>query len=1308
MESPSTVALAVPAVLHCRNPWLSPPSPELGFSLQFGLGEIRVGVEEGYPDGVRRTWWCCCIGVRSPELRAIVAGSFAGKYSKPSFTFENIMCMISNDLIVNLDSVYMDVRRIRYAYSASTLSVYYVLFATRRVSVDSGVALGRGKAMAWMKFPWWSRSTAPPPQPRSIRFTWRRWSVGVVDSHHMIKLCWKEESLSRGRCRISLRVFQRNRLALGIPFLGHGIFAVSVEGPGFGGDDQAFSEVEVKASCFLKVDFNSEKVVPKSVPRLEPKLVPIRDGASYSTQPIEDAFLRKSYAANVVTFPILFLYKATINPSHSSPKTNVFSTKVFLRVRRTCCSSWWPPKSPELGVIIAGKFAGKFSKPSISFEFDIIEEVSIRGFTPRTKSFLSSPELEIKPMHSPPCVSGFPDGFNCGVVGWVGGPEIKKPKGMLFPLCSPGVVMALKSPPMIQGRVEVRRVPKKPGLVRETMDLAVKTKLVSRVLNLGGINQGFKDSQEFSVVRLRELVKTLERGCDPSYILDDNIHKERGAFGGREREALAWRLVTMLDLGGICLFLCLRETLGETPLIVLRVAEGEEDMGSSQDADGVAVFKTNPLQNLFDDWQWGSQFTESSYKGELIGSREGLNLCRSEGDCRETFVFGDGFGVDGRLGGAGGGSNDISKGAFDVMPGRGSRGGGWQRGKAIHPRFGVRFGVPVAVETRGEKKAVTTAGGRCGKKLEGKAIGFFKGIPLVSFTQEDIAELSSRFKLALVAKFLRRPSFTSMTKFLQKLGLRGSFDLTVLPPHRFLINFQEEEDYLRLFLRRSWLVFGYTMTMSKWSPSLSHDMENPFMPIWIAFPDLPIHLHDKRALHLISSSIGTPLKVDSNTLNFSRPGLARCRVEVDISNLPPAKVLINHGGEELIFPFYFENVPLFCKTCKKTGHTLETCARRKIPPEKDNHKREAFSEKGARDNQVQAKEDKTGEQWQQVVSKKGKDKLLVNGAGKLAWRAKPAPIIPAWKEGPGESSNSQAKPPVSPGTPQATNIFPYATTNTNKADHKKAGTYSISDPSILSAFTLRHLHENVVRAPILYEVPDLIDNSLAIVPFEGFALPEDDVPDVGFFKEPEDIDDQLKQLDALLSREDFPPLKDSISQSPKDFSSQTKAVIEDEQILSCCFNHLGSSSSLWISSVYANSLGLVKGGEGECVKDLIESLSMSSRSGPKPFKFLNVWSSHPTYRNLLISSWDKTYHGGGMRGLVCKLSNFKATLLTWNKEKFGNLFQDVKDAEKRVEQAEEKLEQGLTNKSTGIQTCHSPTPTSPKKKRRVFGLKRQI
>ncbi|VFQ93056.1 unnamed protein product [Cuscuta campestris] len=172
-----------------------------------------------------------------------------------------------------------------------------------------------------------------------------------------------------------------------------------------------------------------------------------------------------------------------------------------------------------------------------------------------------------------------------------------------------------------------------------------------------------------------------------------------------------------------------------------------------------------------------------------------------------------------------------------------------------------------------------------GKQLEGKPTGLFKGIPSVSFTNKDIKDLSSRFKHALVAKFQSRPSFTTMRNFMQQLGLQGKFNISTLSHQRFLLNLELEEDYLRLFMRRSWRVHGYNMTLTKWSPSLSQESESPIMPIWISIPNLPIHLHDKRALLIIASTIGHPLKVDSCTLNFSRPQLARCCVEVDISSL---------------------------------------------------------------------------------------------------------------------------------------------------------------------------------------------------------------------------------------------------------------------------------------------------------------------------------------------------------------------------------------------------------------------------------------
>ncbi|VFQ65575.1 unnamed protein product [Cuscuta campestris] len=420
-----------------------------------------------------------------------------------------------------------------------------------------------------------------------------------------------------------------------------------------------------------------------------------------------------------------------------------------------------------------------------------------------------------------------------------------------------------------------------------------------------------------------------------------------------------------------------------------------------------------------------------------------------------------------------------------------------------------------------------------GKRLEGKATGFFKGIPSVSFTKDDISELASRFRLALVGKFKHRPSFSSMNLFLQKLGLKGRFEISALPHQRFLLNFSKEEDYLRLFLRRTWQVFGVPMTLTKWSPSLSQETENPAMPIWIAFPDLPIHLHDKRALHLISSTIGNPLQVDSCTLNFSRPALARCCVEVDISNLPPPKVLINHGGEELIFSFFYENVPSYCKDCKRTGHLRENCRGKKTTVADRKRPEPPMEEPVISQGQLSGQGNP--EKWQAVKSKKGKNKVSEPLTGNFHWRAKPtATAHTTWLEGPGESSKN-------PVTSTAPNTPPSA-----KAG--KIGTYCITDPNLLSSLTLRHVQENVLRTPIFSDIQQDMDNSLAIVPFQQnpfLTLPDDGPPEVGFFTEANVIDEKIKLLDNLLALENFPPLpvsKENLSGSPRSSSSRVKQI----------------------------------------------------------------------------------------------------------------------------------------------------------------------
>ncbi|VFR03540.1 unnamed protein product, partial [Cuscuta campestris] len=55
--------------------------------------------------------------------------------------------------------------------------------------------------------------------------------------------------------------------------------------------------------------------------------------------------------------------------------------------------------------------------------------------------------------------------------------------------------------------------------------------------------------------------------------------------------------------------------------------------------------------------------------------------------------------------------------------------------------------------------------------------------------------------------------------------------------------------------------------------------------------------------------------------------------------------------------------------------------------------------------------------------------------------------------------------------------------------------------------------------------------------------------------------------------------------------------------------------------------------------------------------------------------------GGGMRGLAMKLSNLKKTLIKWNKETFGNIFEEVSKAQDRSEKAEAILEMDESEKN---------------------------
>ncbi|VFQ86944.1 unnamed protein product [Cuscuta campestris] len=98
-----------------------------------------------------------------------------------------------------------------------------------------------------------------------------------------------------------------------------------------------------------------------------------------------------------------------------------------------------------------------------------------------------------------------------------------------------------------------------------------------------------------------------------------------------------------------------------------------------------------------------------------------------------------------------------------------------------------------------------------------------------------------------------------------------------------------------------------------------------------------------------------------------------------------------------------------------------------------------------------------------------------------------------------------------------------------------------------------------------------------------------------------------------------------------------------------------------------NSMHISRGTSDHC--PILVKASNPTFNGPRPFRFLNCWPNHPTFKALISRNWGK-YSGGGMRGLMNKLFNLRKELHAWNGTVFGNIFSKTKDLESSVLEAE--------------------------------------
>ena len=142
-----------------------------------------------------------------------------------------------------------------------------------------------------------------------------------------------------------------------------------------------------------------------------------------------------------------------------------------------------------------------------------------------------------------------------------------------------------------------------------------------------------------------------------------------------------------------------------------------------------------------------------------------------------------------------------------------------------------------------------------------------------------------------------------------------------------VFRFAREEDRQRVLAGGPYFVYGRPLLL-KHMPDCFEFKEDDISltPVWATLPSLPLECWHPNALGKIGSRIGTPIAMDSLTMNMERVSYARILVEVDASKKLIEQVeFVMPNGITRKQPVVYEFTPKFCTACNRFGHLLETC-----------------------------------------------------------------------------------------------------------------------------------------------------------------------------------------------------------------------------------------------------------------------------------------------------------------------------------------------------------------------------------------------
>ncbi|VFQ70642.1 unnamed protein product [Cuscuta campestris] len=149
--------------------------------------------------------------------------------------------------------------------------------------------------------------------------------------------------------------------------------------------------------------------------------------------------------------------------------------------------------------------------------------------------------------------------------------------------------------------------------------------------------------------------------------------------------------------------------------------------------------------------------------------------------------------------------------------------------------------------------------------------------------------------------------------------------------------------------------------------------------------------------------------------------------------------------------------------------------------------------------------------------------------------------------------------------------------------------------------------------------------------------------------------------------------------SPQDAKGQCTPNFQSMEEFQCCISNckLHCPDPLGVFSLEVELHHLPKANSDH--KALLLHCHYDQQLGARPFKFINSWTHHDKFLEVVKKSWDNSPTFGGMRGLLSKLKALKVDLKTWNHKEFGNIFDQAKKAEEYASLTQEAYDTDPTD-----------------------------